>query len=43
VEDTIVFAYAGGLLAFGLVLWLIARALTGPTETIDPENLSGED
>ncbi len=25
VEDTIIFAYAGGLLAFGLVLWLIAR------------------
>ncbi len=43
VEDTIVFAYAGGLLAFGLVLWLIARALTGPTEAIDPESLSGDD
>jgi APA family basic amino acid/polyamine antiporter len=28
VEDTVIFAYAGGLLAFGLVLWLIARART---------------
>jgi amino acid transporter len=25
-DDTVVFAYAGGLLALGLVLWLIARA-----------------
>ncbi len=41
VEDTIVFAYAGGLLAFGLVLWLIARAFTGPTEEIDPAALGG--
>ena len=39
IEDTIVFAYAGGLLAFGLVLWLIARASTGPAEEIDPETL----
>jgi basic amino acid/polyamine antiporter, APA family len=29
VEDTITFAYAGGLLAVGLVLWLIARTSTG--------------
>jgi basic amino acid/polyamine antiporter, APA family len=28
VEDTVIFAYAGGLLAFGLVLWLIARTRT---------------
>jgi len=42
VDDTIVFAYAGGLLAFGLVLWLIARAFTGPTEEIDPAALSGD-
>jgi basic amino acid/polyamine antiporter, APA family len=41
VEDTIVFAYAGGLLALGLVLWLIARAFTGPTEEVDPERLAG--
>jgi basic amino acid/polyamine antiporter, APA family len=43
VEDTVVFAYAGGLLAFGLVLWLLERALTGPTEVIDPESLGGDD
>jgi APA family basic amino acid/polyamine antiporter len=39
VEDTIVFAYAGGLLAVGLVLWLAARAAAGPTEEIDPASL----
>ena len=39
VEDAIVFAYAGGLLAFGLLLWLAARAFAGPTEEIDPANL----
>ena len=39
VEDTIVFAYAGGLLAFGLLLWLLARAVTGPIEEIDPAQL----
>ena len=33
-------AYAeAGLLAFGVVLWLIARALTGPAEPIDPAML----
>ncbi len=42
VEDAIVFLYAGGLLAFGLVLWLFARGFTGPTEDeIDPEQLAG--
>jgi basic amino acid/polyamine antiporter, APA family len=40
VEDTVIFAYAGGLLAFGLVLWAIARAVTGPTEEIDPGALA---
>ena len=35
-EDAVVFAYAGGLLALGVVLWLISRALTGPAEPIDP-------
>ncbi len=40
VEDAIVFAYAGGLLAFGLVLWLLARGSTGSTEEIDPEQLA---
>jgi len=34
-----VFAYAGGLLAVGVVLWLITRALTGPAEPIDPATL----
>jgi amino acid transporter len=36
VEDTVVFAYAGGLLALGVVLWLLNRALTGPAEPVDP-------
>ena len=40
VEDAVIFAYAGGLLAFGLVLWFIARAVTGPTEEIDPATLA---
>jgi APA family basic amino acid/polyamine antiporter len=40
VEDTVVFAYAGGLLAFGLVLWLLARGFGGPTEEIDPAKLA---
>jgi basic amino acid/polyamine antiporter, APA family len=39
VEETSTFAYAAGLLAFGVVLWLIARALTGPAEPIDPAKL----
>jgi amino acid transporter len=38
-EDAVVFAYAGGLLAVGVVLWLITRALTGPAEPIDPATL----
>ncbi len=42
IEDTITFAYAGGLLAFGLVLWLIARAFTGPAEQLDPAELGGD-
>jgi hypothetical protein len=37
--DTIIFAYAGGLLALGVVLWGISRALTGPAEPIDPAGL----
>jgi amino acid transporter len=41
VEDTVIFAYAGALLAFGLVLWLIARAVSGPAEEVDPERLVG--
>jgi amino acid transporter len=42
VEDTVIFAYAGGLLAFGLVLWLIARAVAGDdTGEVDPEQLAG--
>ena len=33
------FAYAGGPIAVGLVLWLIARAVSGPTDEIDPDKL----
>jgi hypothetical protein len=40
VEDAVIFAYAGGLLVFGLVLWFIARAVTGPVEEIDPATLA---
>jgi amino acid transporter len=40
VEDAVIFAYAGGLLAFGLVLWAIARAVAGPVEEIDPARLA---
>jgi amino acid transporter len=39
VDDATVFAYAGGLLALGVVLWAISRALTGPAEPIDPATL----
>jgi APA family basic amino acid/polyamine antiporter len=39
VEDPVIFAYAGGLLALGVVLWAINRALTGPAEPIDPAAL----
>jgi basic amino acid/polyamine antiporter, APA family len=42
VDETITFAYAGGLMAFGLVLWLIARAFTGPAEELDPAELGGD-
>jgi APA family basic amino acid/polyamine antiporter len=38
-EDAIVFAYAGGLIALGVVLWAVSRALTGPAEPIDPAAL----
>ena len=39
-DDAVVFAYAGGLLALGVVLWGISRALTGPAEPIDPAKLT---
>jgi APA family basic amino acid/polyamine antiporter len=42
IEDTVIFAYAGGLLALGLVLWLVARAYTGPAAELDPEQLEGD-
>jgi APA family basic amino acid/polyamine antiporter len=32
-------AYAGGLLALGVVLWGLSRALTGPAEPVDPATL----
>ncbi len=39
-EDAVIFAYAGGLLALGVVLWAINRALAGPAEPIDPTGLA---
>jgi len=39
-DDAVIFAYAGGLLALGVVLWAISRALTGPAEPIDPAKLA---
>jgi amino acid transporter len=39
IEDTVIFAYAGGLLALGVVLWLASRAITGPAEPVDPAAL----
>jgi amino acid transporter len=42
VEDAVIFAYAGGLLAFGLVLWAIARAFTGPADDLDPAKLADD-
>jgi basic amino acid/polyamine antiporter, APA family len=39
VDDAVIFAYAGGLLAVGVVLWAINRALTGPAEPVDPAML----
>jgi APA family basic amino acid/polyamine antiporter len=39
VDDATEFAYAGGLLALGALLWGITRALTGPIEPIDPARL----
>jgi APA family basic amino acid/polyamine antiporter len=39
IEDTVIFAYAGGLLALGVALWGVNRALTGPAEPVDPATL----
>jgi basic amino acid/polyamine antiporter, APA family len=39
VDDAVVFAYAGGLLALGVALWGVNRALTGPAEPVDPATL----
>jgi hypothetical protein len=39
VEDTVIFAYAGGLLALGVALSGVSRALTGPAEPADPAAL----
>ena len=41
VEETVTFAYAGGLIAVGLVLWLIARRYTEPGGELDAEQLRG--
>jgi amino acid transporter len=38
-EDAVIFAYAGGLLALGVALWALNRALAGPAEPIDPDRL----
>jgi APA family basic amino acid/polyamine antiporter len=38
-DDTIVFAYAGGLIALGVVLWAVSRAIAGPAEPVDPAAL----
>jgi APA family basic amino acid/polyamine antiporter len=38
-EDAVIFAYAGGLLALGVALWGVSRALTGPAEPVDPTTL----
>jgi basic amino acid/polyamine antiporter, APA family len=39
IEETSTFAYAAALLALGAALWLLARALTGPAQPIDPAKL----
>jgi amino acid transporter len=39
-EDAVIFAYAGGLLALGVALWALNRALAGPAEPIDPAGLA---
>jgi basic amino acid/polyamine antiporter, APA family len=38
-EDAVIFAHAGGLIALGVALWGVNRALTGPAEPIDPAEL----
>ncbi len=38
-EDAIIFAYAGGLIALGVVLCLISRAMAGPARELDPAKL----
>lgn len=39
VDEPVTVAYAGGLLVLGAALWLLARAIAGPTEEIDPAQL----
>ncbi|HYI20823.1 MAG TPA: APC family permease [Solirubrobacteraceae bacterium] len=39
VEDPIIFAYAGGLIALGVVLCLLSRSMAGPAEELDPAKL----
>jgi amino acid transporter len=39
VDDAVIFAYAGGLLALGVALWGLSRALAGPAEPVDPATL----
>ena len=39
IDEPAVLAFAGGLLVLGVVLWFVARAISGPPEPIDPETL----
>lgn len=41
VDNPEFFLYAGGLVALGLVLWVVNRIVSGRTGTIDPEQLHG--
>jgi len=41
-DEPEVLAYAGGLLVLGIVLWFVARAVTGPQEPIEPARLAGD-
>jgi len=42
-DDTKVFAYAGGLILLGIVLWAINRAIAGPAPPLDATQLGEQD
>ena len=42
-DDTETFAYAGGLILLGIVLWAINRAVTGPAPPLDATQLGEQD